>query len=89
MDYQHILNLIAVLMGNAGQEFGALKAGGADLNAPVAQTLCPRPLPRMRLKERPLFCGTVQVPEDNAKPDGKKIPLKFSILKSWSQYPEA
>ena len=88
MDYQHILNLIAVLMGNAGQEFGALKAGGADLNAPVAQTLCPRPLPANEIEGKTLFCGTVQVPEDNARPDGKKIPLKFSILKSWSQYPE-
>ena len=41
---------------------------------------------RDRGKDRVLRHG--EVPEDNAKPDGKKIPLKFTILKSWSQYPE-
>ena len=45
-------------------------------------------MPANEIEGKTLFCGTVQVPEDNAKPDGKKITLKFSILKSWSQYPE-
>ena len=45
-------------------------------------------MPANEVEGKTLFCGTVQVPEDNAQPDGKKIPLKFAILKSWSQYPE-
>ena len=34
------------------------------------------------------FCGSLEVPEDHAKPDGKKIALKFSVLKARSLYPE-
>ncbi len=88
MNYEQILALIAVLNGNAGDDFATLKSGGADPKAPIAQTLCPRPLPANEIEGKTLFCGTVQVPEDNAQPDGKKIPLKFAILKSGSQYSE-
>lgn len=88
MDYHQILALIAVLTGNAGDDFATLKSGGADPKAPIAQILCPRPLPANEIEGKTVFCGTVQVPEDHAKPDGKKIPLQFSILKSHSQYPE-
>lgn len=88
MNYQQILALISALTGNAGDDFAALKSGGADPQAPIAQILCPRPLPANEVEGKTLFCGTVQVPEDNSRPDGKKIPLKFAILKSWSQYPE-
>lgn len=88
MDYGHILGLIAALLGNASDEFARLKTGGSAPNALVTRILCPRPLPANEIEGKTLFCGTVQVPEDNAKPNGKKIFLKFSILKSWSQYPE-
>lgn len=88
MNYHQILALIAVLTGNAGDDFATLKSGGADPKTSIAQILCPRPLPANEIEGKTLFCGTVQVPEDNAKPDGKKIPLKFSILKSRSHYPE-
>lgn len=88
MDYQHILALVAALTGNPGDEFAALKAHAADLKAPVEQILCPRPMPTSEIEGKTVVCGTVEVPEDHAKPDGKKITLKFAILKSWSQYPE-
>jgi pimeloyl-ACP methyl ester carboxylesterase len=88
MTHQQILALISALTSNAGDDFAALKSGGADPEAPIAQILCPRPLPANEVEGKTLFCGTVQVPEDNSRPDGKKIPLKFAILKSWSQYPE-
>lgn len=88
MDFQHILKLIAAISGEPGDEFAALKAGGGNPNAPVAQIACPQPLPVSEIEGRTIFCGTVQVSEDNAKPDGKKISLAFTILKSWSSYPE-
>lgn len=88
MDYQSILTLIAALTGNTGDEFAALKAHAADPKAPIAQILCPRPMPANEIEGKTVLCGTVEVPEDHAKPDGKRIPLKFTILKSWSQYPE-
>ena len=84
MDYQYILTLIAALTGQGGDDFAALKSGAT----PVTQIVCPRPLPANDVEGKTVFCGTVEVPEDNAKPDGKKIPLKFTVLKSWSQYPE-
>ncbi|MCU0252044.1 MAG: alpha/beta hydrolase [Vicinamibacterales bacterium] len=88
MDYRHILALIAALSGHPGPEFAALRNGGHDPASPVAQIVCPRPFPADEIEGKTIFCGTVQVPEDHAKPDGKKIPLKFTIMKSRSQYPE-
>lgn len=88
MDYQHILTLIAALSGEPGNEFAALKNGGPDPAAPIRQIVCPRPFPADEIEGKTIFCGTVQVPEDHAKPDGKKIALKFTVLKSRSQYAE-
>jgi pimeloyl-ACP methyl ester carboxylesterase len=88
VDYQHILTLVAALTGTPGEEFAALKTHAAELKTPIAQIVCPRPMPANEIEGKTVFCGTVQVPEDHAKPDGKKINLKFTILKSWSQYPE-
>ena len=88
MDYQHILTLVAALTGTPGEEFAALKTHAAELKAPIAQIVCPRPMLANEIEGKTVFCGTVQVPEDHAKPDGKKITLKFAVLKSWSQYPE-
>lgn len=88
MDYQHILTLVAALTGAPGEEFAALKTHAADLKAPIGQIVCPRPMPANEIEGKTVFCGTVQVPEDHARPDGKTITLKFTVLKSWSQYPE-
>jgi pimeloyl-ACP methyl ester carboxylesterase len=88
MDYPQILALIAALTGPPGNEFAALRAGGPDPRAPVTQVACPRPLPADEIEGKTVFCGSVMVPEDHARPDGKKIPLQFSILRSRSFYPE-
>jgi pimeloyl-ACP methyl ester carboxylesterase len=87
VDYQHILSLVAALIGT-GEEYAALKTRAAELKAPLAKIVCPRPMPANEIEGKTVLCGTVQVPEDHAKPDGKKITLKFAVLKSWSQYPE-
>lgn len=89
MDHRYLLTLITALSGDANDEFATLKAGGTDTKGSIQQIVCPRPLPANEIEGKTLFCGTIQVPEDNTKPDSKKITLKFSILKSWSQYPEA
>ncbi|MHC1742335.1 MAG: hypothetical protein AB9873_04790 [Syntrophobacteraceae bacterium] len=73
---------------NADDDFATLKSGGAEVKAPIAQISCPRPLPANEIEGKTVFCGTVQVPEDNSMPDGKKITLQFAILKTHSQYPE-
>ena len=84
MDFTQILALIAALTGDAGDDFAKLKSGAANIKPIV----CPRPLPVSEIEGKTVFCGSIEVPEDHAKPDGKKIPLKFSILKSRSLYPE-
>jgi pimeloyl-ACP methyl ester carboxylesterase len=88
MNYTDIVGLISVLTGQAGDEFAALKAGGNGPQ-PIPQIICPRPLPAEEIEGKTVFCGTVQVPEDHARSDGKKISLEFAILKSHSLYPEA
>ena len=84
--YRH-LALISFLTGNAEEGFADLKAASAG-SAAITQIVCPRPLPADEIEGKTVFCGTVQVPEDHAKPDGKRISLDFAILKSHSVYPE-
>ncbi len=88
MDFRFLMTLIAALTGDTGDNFATLKAGGADPAASITQIACPRPLPAAEIEGTTAFCGSILVPENHAKPDGKKIPLKFMVLKSWSQYPE-
>lgn len=88
MDYTGILALISFLTGNAEDGFAPLKAGTPG-SAPITQIVCPRPLPVDEIEGKTVFCGKVEVPEDHAKPDGKKISLDFAILKSHSIYPES
>lgn len=88
MDYQHILTLIAALSGGASDDFATFKTSGAAPGAPVGHILCPRPMPANEIEGQTVFCGTVQVPEDHANPEGRQITLDFAVLKSWSQYPE-
>lgn len=88
MDFRFIFTLIAALTGNSGGEFATLKAGGDNPQSPVTQIACPRPFPVTEIEGKTVFCGTVLVPEDHAEPQGRKIALKFMVMKSWSQYPE-
>jgi pimeloyl-ACP methyl ester carboxylesterase len=88
MDIQQILTLVAALTGNSGDDFAPYKVGGREPKVPIAQVTCPRPMPVNEIEGKTVYCGSVQVPEDHAKPDGKKITLKFSILKAHSIYPE-
>lgn len=88
MDYTDILALISALTGQASDDFADLKAG-ENGRQPISQIVCPRPLPADEIEGKTVFCGSVQVPEDHAKPDGKKITLEFAILKSHSLYAES
>ncbi|MBX9467698.1 MAG: alpha/beta hydrolase [Rhizobium sp.] len=88
MDYIDILALISALTGETSDDFAGLTAG-ENGRQPISQIVCPRPLPADEIEGKTVFCGSVQVPEDHAKPDGKKITLEFAILKSHSLYPEA
>ena len=64
-----------------------IATGGADSRYPVVATPCPRPLAPDEIEGRTVACGKVNVPEDHAKPDGRRIDLTFMILKSRSLAP--
>ena len=71
----------------AAPAFPVIAAGGADGRYPVKVAPCPRPLAPFEIEGRTVACGTVSVPEDHAKPDGRRIPLTFMIFKSRSLAP--
>jgi hypothetical protein len=68
----------------AAPAFPVIAAGGADGRYPVKAAPCPRPLAPFEIEGQTVACGTVSVPEDHAKPDGRRIPLTFMVFKSRS-----
>jgi pimeloyl-ACP methyl ester carboxylesterase len=71
----------------AAPAFPVIAAGGADGRFPVKVAPCPRPLAPLEIEGHNVACGTVSVPEDHAKPDGRRIPLTFMVFKSRSLVP--
>lgn len=67
--------------------FPVIAAGGADARYPVVAAPCPRPLAPFEVEGQTVACGKVNVPEDHAKPDGRRIDLAFMIFKSRSLSP--
>ncbi len=67
--------------------FPILAAGGADDRYPVVATACPKPLAPYEIEGRTVACGKVDVPENHAKPEGRRIDLTFMIFKSRSLAP--
>ncbi len=67
--------------------FPAVTAGGADARYPVTVAPCPRPLAPGEIEGRTVICGTVDVPERHAAPDGRRISLAFGVYKSRSLAP--
>jgi len=85
--------IIALLIALAGGDpdtsaFERVIAGGYDPAFPVTIQACPRPLGRFEIEGETIICGTVSVPEDHASPDGPRIDIVFTVLKSHSTYPE-
>ncbi|MBC2836682.1 alpha/beta fold hydrolase [Paragemmobacter straminiformis] len=71
----------------AGPLFPVIAAGGADPRFPVVATACPRPLAPFEIEGRTVACGKISVPEDHARPEGRRIDLAFMIFKSRSLSP--
>ena len=67
--------------------FPVIAAGGADARYPVAVAPYPRPLAPYEIEGRTIACCKVSVPENHAKPDGRRIDLTFMIFKSRSLAP--
>lgn len=67
--------------------FPTVTAGGADPAFPLTVEACPRPLPTGDIEGKTIICGRIDVPERHAQPDGRRISLAFSVMKSRSQSP--
>ncbi len=67
--------------------FPVIAVGGADGRYPVTSAPCPRPLAPFEIEGKTVACGSVSVPEDHARPDGRRIPLSFMVFKSRSLAP--
>jgi pimeloyl-ACP methyl ester carboxylesterase len=83
MDYGQIWALISAL---AGSPEGVMVSQPSADNVTIKS--CPRPLPVFEIEGKTLVCGTVTVPEDRTKPEGRKIDLEYAVLKAESRFPE-
>ncbi|MCC1480781.1 alpha/beta hydrolase [Roseibaca sp. Y0-43] len=91
MDFAEIIAVLAALTGDPvdpEQHFGAVATGGHDASAPVAIKACPQPIGIGEIEGETLICGTVSVPEDHDAPEGRRLELLFTVMKSHSEVPE-
>jgi pimeloyl-ACP methyl ester carboxylesterase len=89
MTPDQIVAFVLALTAAAPSEplFPVIAAGGADARYPVVATECPRPLAPFEIEGTTVACGTVNVPEDHAKPAGRRIDLTVMVFKSRSLVP--
>lgn len=91
MDFKEIIAVLAALTGepvDPEQHFGAIATGGHSVEAPITITSCPQPIGIGEIEGQTIICGTVSVPENHDAPDGKRIDLLFTLMKSHSEVPE-
>jgi pimeloyl-ACP methyl ester carboxylesterase len=67
--------------------FPVIAAGGAVPRYAVTVAPCPGPLAPDEVEGHTVVCGTVNLPEDHAKPGGRRIDLTFMVLKARSLSP--
>lgn len=89
MDIAHLMTLVAALSGDPDPTaFATVKAGGAVATTPVTVHACTQPIGYEEIEGKTIICGTIAVPEDHDRPEGRKIGLEFAVLKAKSSYPE-
>ncbi len=89
-EYDKVIALLLALVGaqEDATSFPELVAGGRDPAFPVTVSACPRPIGRYEIEGETIICGVVNVPENHAAPDEKRMDIVFTVLKSHSMYPE-
>ncbi len=89
MTPDQIVAFVLALTSAAPSEplFPVVAAGGADERYPVVATECPRPLAPFEIEDVTVACAKVNVPEDHARPDGRRIELTVMVFKSRSLAP--
>ena len=84
---QILAAIAALLAGAANPHFDELKSGGYDDRYPVTISACDYSPAPFEVEGQTIICGTVSVPEDYDKPEGRRVGLKFALLDSFSQSP--
>jgi len=87
MTPDQIIATVMALLSAAPQAAPSLPLPGADPRYPVTIDACPRPLPAGEVEGKTVICGHVSVPENHAKPEGKRISLAFGVLRARSLSP--
>ncbi len=89
MRFDEIIATVAGLLAPdpAADGFPELVAGGFDPAYPVEIAPCPRPLLASEIEGETVICGRISMPEDHDTPDGQRVRLFFTVLKSHSDYP--
>ncbi|MEV8468769.1 alpha/beta fold hydrolase [Fluviibacterium sp. DFM31] len=89
MTAAEILTLVASLIAGEPEapNFPNLVAGTADPAHATKITPCNRPVAPAEIEGQTVICGTVEVPEDHANPDGRKMNLSWIVYKSHSLSP--
>jgi pimeloyl-ACP methyl ester carboxylesterase len=91
MTPDQILAFVAALVATEPDvsTFPLLRNGGADSRYAVSIVPCAKPVSPLEIEGKTLICGTVNVPEDHATPEGRRMDLKFAVYKSRSLVPAA
>jgi len=89
-EFDKVMALLLALIGGQpdATAFPGLSNGGHSPKFPVTVQACPRPIGRHEVEGKTILCGTVGVPENHEAPDGRRIDIVFTVLKSHSMYPE-
>ena len=91
MNPDQILAFVAALVATEPDvsAFPLLRNGGADSRYAVSIVPCAKPVSQLEIEGKTLICGTVNVPEDHATPEGRRMDLKLAVYKSRSLIPAA
>ena len=89
MTAEEIIALVASLLAGEPDttSFPDLTDGSADPAYVMQIVPCARPVAPAEIEGKTVICGTLNVPEDHAAPDGRKISLNWIVYKAHSLSP--
>jgi pimeloyl-ACP methyl ester carboxylesterase len=84
---QIIAAVTALMLSTENPDFDHLRSGGHDTRYPVTVSACDFPPAPFEVEGKTILCGTVDVPEDYDKPQGRRVGLKFALFDALTQSP--
>lgn len=84
---QIIAAVTALVLNTENPDFDRLRQGGLDARYPVTISNCDFAPAPFEVEGKTILCGTVDVPEDYDKPEGRRVGLKFALFGALTQSP--